>query len=216
MRLTVTIDGDIVKLMAAERRAGERAVTRAMAQSGSALKAAWREQIIGAGLGQRVANSIRNATYPKGDVSLNASGLVWTKAPKIVGAHDDGPLIRSANGFWLAIPLPAAGKGARGKKITPDEWERRTGRRLTFIYRRGQAGLLIDDGKKAYGNVMVRRRGRGGTKLAEPTTFRNRTVPIFVLVPQVKLQKSLDIERLADVIGSRIPGLIIANWKGGA
>lgn len=211
MKLTVTIDGDIIKLMAAEARAGERAVTRAMSQSGSALKTAWREQIVAAGLGQRVANSIRNATYPKGDVSLNASGLVWTKAPKIVGAHDEGPLIRSSSGFWLAIPLPAASTGPRGKKITPDEWERRTGRRLTFIYRRGQAGLLVDTRqgrfRSRYDPLSVtenRSRGRASKK----------PVPVFILVPQVKLQKRLDIESLAERIGSRIPELIVANWRG--
>ena len=49
----------------------------------------------GAGLGTRLGNSIRLATYPKGSESLNAAALVWSNAPVIVGAHDTGPLIRS-------------------------------------------------------------------------------------------------------------------------
>ncbi|TCM86187.1 RNA polymerase sigma factor (sigma-70 family) [Rhodovulum steppense] len=44
---------------------------------------------------------------------------VWSKAPVIVGAHDTGPLIRSKDGFWLAIPLPAAGKSLRGAGSRP-------------------------------------------------------------------------------------------------
>lgn len=33
--------------------------------------------------------------------------------------------------FWLAIQTPAAGKSLRGGRITPGEWERRRGLRLS-------------------------------------------------------------------------------------
>ena len=135
MKLKLAIDPDIVALMAAEVAAGERAVTAAMREAGTSLKSAWRTQITGAGLGSRLANSIRSANFPKSGESLNAAALIWSNAPVIVGAHDTGPLIRSKNGFWLAIPTPAAGKSLRGGRITPGEWERRTGLRLRFIYR---------------------------------------------------------------------------------
>ena len=110
--------GDIGAMMASEITAGEKAVTKAVCDAGTELKTAWRGQISGAGLGQRLARTIRLATYPKGQPSLNAAALVWSKAPVIIGAHDAGPLIRSRNGFWLAIPTPAAGKSRRGERIT--------------------------------------------------------------------------------------------------
>ena len=78
------------------------------------LKSAWRTQITGAGLGTRLANSIRLASFTKSGDSLNAAALVCSNAPVIVGAHDTGPLIRSNNGFWLGIPTPATGKSTRG------------------------------------------------------------------------------------------------------
>lgn len=107
-------------MMQAEIAAGEKAVTTAMREAGAGLKSAWRGQITGAGLGHPgSANSIRLATYPKGGESLNAAALVWSNAPVIVGAHDTGPLIRSRNGFWLAIPTPAAGKSTRGGPRSP-------------------------------------------------------------------------------------------------
>ena len=136
MKLKLDIDPDLVAMMATEIKAGEKAVSAAMREAGTGLKSDWRAQITGAGLGRRLANSIRSQTFPKSSNSLNAAALVWSKAPEIIGAHDTGPLIRSKNGFWLAIPLPAAGKSTRGGRITPGEWERRRGMRLRFVYRR--------------------------------------------------------------------------------
>ena len=147
MRLKLDINPDIVAMMAAEVAAGEKAVSAAMREAGTGLKTAWRGQITGAGLGRRLANSIQSQNFPRSGESLNAAALVWSKAPVIIGAHDTGPLIRSKNGFWLAIPTAAAGKGARGGRITPGEWERRRGLRLRFIYRRRGPSLLVAEGR---------------------------------------------------------------------
>ena len=38
------------------------------------------------------------------------------------------------------------------------------------------------------------------------------TAPIFLLVPQVKLPKRLDLARDADRALDSVPGLIVANW----
>lgn len=37
-------------------------------------------------------------------------------------------------------------------------------------------------------------------------------VPIFLLVPQVKLPKRLDLDRDAERALDGVPGLIVANW----
>ena len=151
MKLKLEITPDLAALMQAEIAAGEKAVTTAIREVGAGLKSAWRGQITGAGLGTRLGNSIRLATYPKGGESLNAAALVWSNAPVIVGAHDTGPLIRSRQGFWLAIPTPAAGKSTRGGRITPGEWERRTGLRLRFIYRCRGPSLLVAGASPQHG-----------------------------------------------------------------
>ena len=204
MKLKLDIDPDIVAMMAAEIAAGEKAVTAAMQEAGTGLKTAWRAQITGAGLGRRLANSIRSQNFPKSGESLDAAALVWSKAPVIVGAHDTGPLIRSKNGFWLAIPTPAAGKSTRGGRITPGEWERRTGLRLRFIYRRTGASLLVAEGRLNTKGRAVASRSKTGRGVA--------TVPIFLLVPQVRLSKRLDLARDAERAHDAVPGLIVANW----
>jgi hypothetical protein len=175
-----------------------------MRQAGTGLKAAWRAQITGAGLGQRLANSIQLASFPKSGESLDAAALVWSKAPVIVGAHDTGPLIRSKNGFWLAIPTPAAGQSTRGGRITPGEWERRRGLRLRFVYRRTGPSLLVAEGRLNTKGQAVESRSKTGRGKV--------TAPIFLLVPQVKLPKRLDLARDAARAHEAVPGLIVANW----
>jgi len=207
VKLTLDVAPDLVAAMAAEVRAGEKAVTAAMREAGTGLKTAWRGQITAAGLGRRLANSIRSQTYPKAGESLDAAALVWSKAPVIVGAHDTGPLIRSRSGFWLAIPLPAAGKSLRGGKITPGEWERRRGLRLRFVYRRSGPSLLVAESRID---------SRGRARASRSKTGRGvATVPIFLLVPQVRLPKRLDLARDAERAHDSVPGLIVANWLEG-
>jgi hypothetical protein len=207
MKLGLDISVDLVAVMAAEIKAGERAVTAAMRDAGTDLKAAWRGQIAQAGLGRRLANSIRSQSYPRAGESLRAAALVWSKAPVIIGAHDTGPLIRSRDGFWLAIPLPAAGKSLRGGRMTPGEWERRRGLRLRFVYRRRGPSLLVADGRLNSRGLGVGSRSKTGRGQA--------TVPIFLLLPQVKLAKRLDLARDAERAQAAVPGLIVANWVEG-
>ncbi len=169
-----------------------------MRRATDGLKAELRGQVTGAGLGERLARTWRSEIYPRAGTSLTAAGLVWSKAPKLVRAFAYGALIRSRNGLFLAIPTEAAGRLGDGRKrITPGGWERRTGLRLRFVYRRGAPSLLVaDNARLTSRGRAARNEGRRGdasfTRLAGRTT-----VPIFMLVPQVTLKKRLDVEGAA-------------------
>jgi hypothetical protein len=71
VKLNIRFTPDLVAMMHAEVAAGQKAVSVTMAEAGASLKSAWRGQITGAGLGQRLANTIRAQTYPKGRNSLD-------------------------------------------------------------------------------------------------------------------------------------------------
>lgn len=204
MQFKLDVQPDLVALMKVEIEAGERAVTAAMGQAGLGLKSAWRAQITGADLGQRLANTIRNQTYPKAGVSLNAAALVWSQAPVIIGAHEKGALIRGRSGLWLAIPLPAAGKAARGARITPAQWEKKTGLRLRLVPRRTGPSLLVAEARVSAKGLAKVSRSKTGRGLA--------TVPVFLLVRQVKLSKRLDLVRDALAAQSRLPDEIALSW----
>lgn len=209
MKVGMSVVGSIEEAMREIGREGERAVSRSMKTAGNGLKDDWRAQIIGAGLGTRLSRTVRAEIYPKGQNSMNAAAFVYTRAPKVLQAFDRGALIRSKNGFFLAIPTPAAGsQGAGRKRITPGGWERRTGLKLRLIYRRSQPSLLVAEGRVSKSGRAVASRSKTGRGL--------QTVPIFILVPQVNLRKRLDLARDAESRADSIPALIVSNWKEGA
>jgi len=214
VRLSVKVEGDFVEITGSSIAEGKSAVTRGVAAAGAGLQADWRAQIAAAGLGLRLARTIRREVYPQSGTSLRAAALVWSKASEIVDAFDRGALIRSADGFWLAIPLAAAGaRGAGGKRITPGGWEQRTGRRLRFVYRRGRPSLLVADDARLNSRGLAA--SKGGRRRRDGTLTGAQTVPVFLLVPQVKLAKRLDLGKAATAWQNRLAGLILSNWPEG-
>jgi hypothetical protein len=101
--------------MHAELRDIERAVASGTREAGRGLRTELRRQLTSAGLGQRLANSWRDRHYP--NQHLDAATLVYTKAPQIIRAFDEGAVIRSKRGRFLAIPTEnAPRKGIDGSE----------------------------------------------------------------------------------------------------
>lgn len=210
MRLGLEVLDDLRKIMEAEERAGRVAVSRGMNAAATGLQASWRRQVESGGLGTRLARTIRKEVFPR-HPSSNAAALVWTRAPVLIDAFDRGSLIKSTDGFFLAIPTEAAGQRGLGRaRITPGGWEQRTGIRLRFVYRSPQPSLLVADDARLTTRglaAMNRRRAR-----RDGTRTGSMTIPIFILVPQVQLRKRLDLARDAEAWAARLPRLITDNW----
>lgn len=211
MKLTARPSGDFRALIAAEIAGSEKAVTAGVRAAAAGLKDRWRGQITGAGLGPRLARTIRQQDFPAGEPSLRAASLVYSRAATIVDAFDQGVTIRSQHGFFLAIPLPAAGaKGLGNTRITPGGWERRTGQRLRFVYRRRGPSLLVaDDARLNRAGLAQAKRGR---RRRDGILTGAQTVPIFLLLPQVSLPRRLDLDRDARWAEAALLGLIAAKW----
>lgn len=201
MRVVARVQGNVPEMLARTTLRAETKVTAAVAGATQVAKQAFRDQVSGA-LGRRLGGSIRAEVYPAGTTSLNAAGLVWTRAPEIVGAHARGATIHARGGRYMAIPLPAAGS----TRPTPAEWQFRTGRKLVFVPPRGRRrnALLVAEGVRLRTSgvavALRRRRRRDGIQTGESG------VPIFVLVRQVRLKKVLDIPAVAAVGGAALRG----------
>jgi hypothetical protein len=85
----------------------ERAVAIGTRDAGRGLKTELRRQVTSAGLGQRLANSWRDRHYQ--NQKLDAASLVYTKAPQIIRAFDEGAVDgqRSEEGHRWQAHQPA-------------------------------------------------------------------------------------------------------------
>jgi hypothetical protein len=137
--------------------------------------------------------------------------LVYTKAPQIIRAFDEGAVVRSKRGRFLAIPTEnAPRKGTDGRRIRPSTFPEHRLRPLRFVPRASGPSLLVVDGLRA---SVSRKTGElRGFRRAPDRAWRIRqgltTVVMFLLVPQVKLSKRLDVARAAEHWSAQLPALI--------
>jgi hypothetical protein len=209
MKLAVSLVRSLQADMRAELRGLERAVASGTREAGRVLKTEFRRQVAGAGLGQRLANSWRDKHYP--NQRLDAASLVYTKAPQIIRAFDEGAVIRSKRGRFLAIPTEnAPRKGTDGKRISPSTFPEHRFGPLRFVPRPSGPSLLVVDGLRAsFSRQTGELRGfRRATERARRSGQGLTTVVMFLLVPQVKLRKRLDVARAAEHWSAQLPALI--------
>jgi hypothetical protein len=209
MKLTATIIRSVQTDMEAELRHVERAVASGTRDAGRGLKTELRRQVGSAGLGQRLANSWQDKHYP--NQRLDAASLVYTKAPQIIRAFVEGAVVRSKRGRFLAIPTEnAPRKGTDGTRISPSTFPEHRFGPLRFVPRQSGPSLLVVDGLRAsFSRKTEQLRGfRRATDRARARGDDLATVVMFLLVPQVKLPKGLDVTRAAERWSAQLPALI--------
>lgn len=205
MKISVSGGVDFATRLAADATSLRSAAALSVQQAAEGLKAELRAQVVGAGLGQRLANTWRVA-YRTGQ----RQALVYTRAPAIMKGHNQASVIRSSDGFWLALPGPGApAHVGGGLRPTPERVERMYGRPLAFVYRSPPPSLL----------VMSLRRGtgaRGGWRSPSAralATGDTEAAVMFLLFPLVRLPKRLDVEGAVRRWHAALPGLLDSNWR---
>lgn len=145
----------------------------------------------------------QSSAYPKTGPAKNPVGTVWLKG----GARTRGAfkfwtqpgVVKGKSEQYLAIPTDAAGSRGRGRDLTPGEWERRTGVRLRFVYRRGRASLLVADGgtvqtaRGTYTQFKPLTARRSAANQGRGFSRRETTAIIFVLLPMVRHRNSVAV-----------------------
>jgi hypothetical protein len=209
MKFAAAIARSLQVDLEAELRDIERAVASGTRDAGRGLRTELRRQVTGAGLGQRLANSWRDKHYP--NQKLDAASLVYTKAPQIIRAFDEGAAVRSRRGRFLAIPTGnAPRKGTGGKRISPSTFPEHRFGPLRFVPRSSGPSLLVVDGLRAsFSRKSGTLRGfRRATERARRSGQGLATVVMFLLVPQLKLRKRLDVAKAAERWSGQLPALI--------
>lgn len=189
------------------------AVTEGIRAATEGLKTDLRRAIVQGGLGEKMPNAVRSEMYPRNGVSLNAAGWIFTKGRRtraILEGYANGAVIRAKGGRYLAIPTDA-GKGmiqARGGAAF-----------LSGRYGLGIPTRLVVPPKGAakqgvlwiVADLRKSRGKRGGYRKPTPAAQKRRDteeVVLFILVPQVSVQRRIDIDGLPEAWINRVPALI--------
>lgn len=80
MKIDLEITGDIKKLMEDEKHKMGIATTTALHIAGQTLKQRWRQQVVSAGLGTRLGNTIRFDPYPRTGFRRTRLPPMWRRS----------------------------------------------------------------------------------------------------------------------------------------
>lgn len=196
LRLEMALKGDVEQWAARCEQAaltGLKYATSVAAGEGQELL---REDVRNAGLGDGIANAWRLELYPRGrQLSWSPSAFIFSKAAHIVEAHENGEPIRAAGGL-MAVPIPGSPaydiKVPRGGSRTA-EITRRFGPLRLIVPRRGPP-MLVAAGREGKGGglkPLMQRRDRKSGERYTPLNQARADIPMFWLVPQVRLDPVL-------------------------
>jgi len=126
--VSLALRGNLQAFLDAEVKAGRSAVTTIIRRRTTNLKNNLRRQIVRAGLGIRLGKTIQGNTFPKRGSSLNAAGLVYSKAlykrpggvvDLITVFNQENLLFAKRGRKWIPIPNPAVVGTGTGTKHNP-------------------------------------------------------------------------------------------------
>ena len=222
--ITAAVRGNLRAAMEAEIRDTARAMRRAVERAGREVQGELRAQARSASFrdnGRALANSWRLSVYPKpgaAPTTLRPAAVVWSNAPKLARAFDEGAVINAKGGRYLAFPTGYNATGGRrnassrgGLRVTPEQM--RAARKEAFVIRSSTPGVMLWCLRvRGASGIGVRGRARRGRLRlfvgpnAEVLTGRRKGqrqrareilsqgfVPMFFLMRRVTLRKRLDV-----------------------
>lgn len=188
----------------------EKAHTRAMAEVVAGARDEFRDEVLAAGLGHKLANAIRSVSYPVGvKASMSPAGVVFAtpgkagsrSAATVLAQYNRGSPITPALGEALAVPSASVPMAARGKRrMSPVEVEAAFNQELyPRRLKSGHIGLFLNVAKsrngRAYRPATARRAAQG--RVAVP-------VLMFTLARRIPGQKRLEFDRIFKRWGDRL------------
>lgn len=193
-----------------------RATKSAASRAANGLKNDLRSQVRLGGLGPKVANTWRSQAYPKNGDSLDAVASVWSKAPHIIAAFDEGITIKARKKRYLAIPSHfAPAKGTDGKKIKPSNFPVKAYGELRFVKgKNGTDFLVVDQLRQSFSKKTGS--FRGYKKASAAWLKRGKAVEsivMFFLIDQTNPKKRLDVRKAAEKWHAEFPRLIDQGIK---
>jgi hypothetical protein len=158
-----------------------------------------RDDIREAGLGDRLPNTWRLEMRPgRGRLAYNPAAFIRSAAPLIIDGFSRSAVVKAGGGRFMAVPV----KGGPMDRIrllrgetSVQAAERRLGK-LTFVpVRQGLAMLVTKSVRQTRSGRYVRVKGRDNITSRKD---HETGVPVFFLVPQIRMTKRLSWEQIAN------------------
>ncbi|MCC8937422.1 hypothetical protein H8A99_13300 [Bradyrhizobium sp. Arg68] len=204
MKLTITVKGDIAKMMEDEGKRVATALTSAFRKGGEQLKQRGRGAIAAGGFSGKWQNAFRVNTYPKSGNSMSPRIFGYHKI-KFAGQFQEPEPVIGSPYIWLPIEKNLPG----GQHWSPRKYTRTIGPLKSG--RSGSRPIL-------FGLVSVNSKGaplkptRKGVRL---TKVRKVWLPVFVGVRSVQDPKRFDLNAEAEKVASELDGIFSAEWSNG-
>jgi len=225
LELRLALQGRLVDFYRGEAEAGARGCTVGMNDTVESGKNFARQQVVSAGLGQRLANTWRGQTYPhrSGVYSMEPAGLLFNKAPDIIHGYAHGGTIVPVNGKrYLAIPTSYAlkivptlvGNMRRSKKVNPQRLADHLGIRL--VVRRNRHGTVWLEGRGLRLSRSKKSTRAGTAKKASDKMIakgKDLALPLFWLVPQARIAKKLDLPAIEAHMLNQVEANVLRRWQ---
>jgi Family of unknown function (DUF6441) len=210
--LKLALKGDLVAFQNRKMKALARGVTRGVKETGDQAKQDLRQMTVRAGWPRRAAFSWRGLMFPERGDSPSAAYLLFTNIPHIIGPHARGQTIKAASGSFLAVPIPGSPaeslRPVREGNKAPSHVAaaRKKFGELKFVPGRGRRPAMLvaqSVGFSKTGRLSKRKKTKTGK-------FRKGTasVPLFFLIKQVRLRKTLSPERVFSKAQQRLERVV--------
>lgn len=222
MRLAAAISGDLRKQVSKEWREAGKAIRSGLREAGKGLQADLKRDANAAGLG-KLAKVWRVRVYGGRRGPWESSALVYPKGGErtrgALWAFEHGATIRAERGRYLLVPTNFNRKGGRrGGRVLyqPDELKdsfvkKTRGGHLLMFARVAHAQAKVRGSVRDRAYVNERLLGSGRVKRTREI-LKAGAVPMFILVPQIRVTKRLNIAGLARRWEAKLPALILKHW----
>ncbi|MDX3885984.1 MAG: DUF6441 family protein [Sphingomonas sp.] len=178
------------------------------------------EEATATAIGGKLWRAWQSRAYPSAGPAQDPAGIITLKGRDrtrgAVAFFTQPGRIVGKRGQFLAIPTAAAGPRGRMRDLTPGEWERRTGQRLRFVYRRGRPSLLVTQGvaNQRTGTPRPITRLRSAADQRRGYVRYEQTMVVFVLLPAVEFANRFAIEPMINAAEGDLAMEFFANVRG--
>ncbi len=208
--VTARVEGDPRAIFDDARRDIADAFRAGVVHTAGAVRTDLRTQTRAAGLGRGLENAWRSEVYPASPTNktLRPAGQVFSKAVVLHDAFISGATITARRGRYLVIPTReaeamgfATSRTGREGKTVPFGQLHRAARYRAAIDKLGAENIRdipLRGGRRLIVYQVPQGRGAGkvfrGPRLTRVGFRRGQDVPLFILVPQVRLARRLDLD----------------------